>query len=119
MEYDTAIVLLSAVVILLVTILLGVVYAVARDGREAVDEEWLHRLDELDARLAAMTQRSALLDAEIRHLEELEAVDAEAASFRDECDRLRTEYTHVVELLARIARLLEEEARRLSGKGAI
>lgn len=98
MEDDTAIVMLGAVVILLVTILIGVVYAVARDGREAVDEEWLHRLDELAARLAAMTQMSARLDAEIRCLEELE---------------------DMVELLARIARLLEEEARRLSGKRAI
>ena len=76
MEFDPAIVLFGAVVLLLVAILIGVLYA-ARDRRTQVSEEWVQDLDWLHARLEAIALEIALLAAQIRHLEGVEGLQRE------------------------------------------
>jgi predicted nuclease with TOPRIM domain len=102
MEFDPANVLLGAVVILLVAILLGVVYA-ARDRRAHVSEE---DLDDVHDHLEAIGPEIALLAARIHHLEEVEGLQREAAQLRVENQRLQQEYERLADEIARIAELL-------------
>ena len=94
MELDSAILLLSAVVLLLFAILVGVVYAAApaTDGSSS-RRNGVQELDDLNGRLAAMTPRIARLDAETRHLEDLAAIHAEVARLQQESQHLRGERT--------------------------
>ncbi len=107
MEFDPANVLLGAVVILLVTILIGAVFAVvfATWGRRTrAGEDWLIRdLDELHSRLEAMAQEIARLDAQISHLE---SVHAEVLHLLEENERLQQERQELLDTFARIAELL-------------
>lgn len=102
MEFDLANVLLGAVVILLMAILLGVIYA-ARDGRAQVSDE---ELDDLHDRLKAIGPEIALLAAQIHHLEEVEGLQREVAQLRVENQRLQHEYRRLADEVARIAELL-------------
>jgi hypothetical protein len=111
MEYDVAVVLLSAVVLLLIAILLGVLYVATRDRREMLDDA-----DDFDARLADMAQRLARLDTEARYLADLAAVHAEIIQLQEEVERLSQERADLLELLAHVTRSLELEIRRLSGQ---
>ncbi len=103
MEFDPANVLLGAVVILLVTILIGAVFAVvfATWGRRTrAGEDWLIRdLDELHSRLEVMAQDIARLDAQIRHLE---LVQAEGLQLLEENERLQRAGKEWLDELARI-----------------
>ena len=104
MEFDPANVLLGAVVILLVTILIGGVFAVvfATWGRRTrAGEDWLIRdLDELHSRLEVMAPEIARLDAQIRHLE---SVQAEVRHLLEENERLQQERNELLDVFARIA----------------
>ena len=107
MEFDPANVLLGAVVILLVTILIGGVFAVvfATWGRRTrAGEDWLIRdLDELHSRLEVIAPEIARLDAQIRHLE---SVQAEVLHLLEENERLQQERNELLDVFARIAELL-------------
>ena len=101
MQFDSAITLLGAVVILLVAIFLGVVYA-ARDQQTQVSEE---DLDELHNRLEAIGAEIALLAAQIRHLEEVEGLQRESTHLREENNRRQHEWRKLLDEVARIAEL--------------
>jgi peptidoglycan hydrolase CwlO-like protein len=105
MEFDPAIVLFGAVVLLLVAILIGVLYA-ARDRRTQVSEEWVQDLDKLDARLEAIAVEVALLAAQIRHLEGVEGLQREVTYLREENKRLQEEWRKLLGEVARITELL-------------
>lgn len=105
MEFDPAIVLLGAVVLLLVAILIGVLYA-ARDRRTQVSEEWVQDLDKLHARLEAIALEIALLAAQIRHLEGVEGLQREVTYLREENKRLQEEWRKLLGEVARITELL-------------
>ena len=108
MEFDPAIVLFGAVVLLLVAILIGVLYA-ARDRRTQVSEEWVQDLDKLDARLEAIAVEVALLAAQIRHLEGVEGLQREVTYLREENKRLQEEWR---KLLGEVARITERLGRQ-------
>ena len=108
MEFDPAIVLFGAVVLLLVAILIGVLYA-ARDRRTQVSEEWVQDLDKLHARLEAIALEIALLAAQIRHLEEVEGFQREVTHLREENKRLQEEWTTLLDEVARITELLARQ----------
>jgi cell division protein FtsB len=105
MEFDPAIVLFGAVVLLLVAILIGVLYA-ARDRRTQVSEEWVQDLDKLHARLEAIAVEVALLAAQIRHLEGVEGLQREVTYLREENKRLQEEWRKLLGEVARITELL-------------
>jgi peptidoglycan hydrolase CwlO-like protein len=105
MEFDPAIVLFGAVVLVLVAILIGVLYA-ARDRRTQVSEEWVQDLDKLDARLEAIAVEVALLAAQIRHLEGVEGLQREVTYLREENKRLQEEWRKLLGEVARITELL-------------
>jgi len=105
MEFDPAIVLFGAVVLLLVAILIGVLYA-ARDRRTQVSEEWVQDLDKLHARLEAIALEIALLAAQIRHLEGVEGLQREVTYLREENERLQEEWRKLLGEVARITELL-------------
>src|SRR5580704_13665585 len=102
MQFDPAIVLLGAVVILLVAVLIGVLYA-TRDRRSQVSEE---DLDELHSRLEALAPEIALLAAQIVHLEEVDRLQREVAHLREENRRLQQEWRKLLDEVARITDLL-------------
>jgi len=108
MEFDPAIVLFGAVVLVLVAILIGVLYA-ARDRRTQVSEEWVQDLDKLDARLEAIAVEVALLAAQIRHLEGVEGLQREVTYLREENKRLQEEWR---KLLGEVARITERLGRQ-------
>ena len=105
MEFDPAIVLFGAVVLLLVAILIGALYA-ARDRRTQVSEEWVQDLDWLHARLEAIALEIALLAAQIRHLEGVEGLQREVTYLREENKRLQEEWRKLLGEVARITELL-------------
>ena len=105
MEFDPAIVLFGAVVLVLVAILIGVLYA-ARDRRTQVSEEWVQDLDKLDARLEAIAVEVAQLAAQIRHLEGVEGLQREVTYLREENKRLQEEWRKLLGEVARITELL-------------
>jgi len=112
MEFDPAITLRVAVVILLITACLGVFYA-ARDWWSRVSEEDLD--EEVHSRLEAIGREIALLATQIRHLEEVEGLQREVARLRGENQRLQQEYKRLLDEVARVAALLRRHSR---GEGA-
>ena len=108
MQFDPAIVLFGAVVILLVAILIGVFYA-ARDRRTQVSEESVQDLEKLHGRLEAIALEIALLAAQIRHLEEVEGFQREVTHLREENKRLQEEWRTLLDEVARITELLARQ----------
>jgi cell division protein FtsB len=100
MEFDPAIVLLGTVVLLLIAILVGVVYA-ARDGTQAGEE-----VDELLNRLETIAPGIA---DQIRHREEVERLRREIRQLREENERLRHDWRRLLQGLARITELLRRQ----------
>ncbi len=81
MEFDPAITLRVAAVLLLIAVCLGAFYA-ARDWWSRVSEEDL--AEEVHSRLEAIGREIALLATQIRHLEEVEGLQREVARLRGE-----------------------------------
>jgi cell division protein FtsB len=106
MEFDAAIVLLGAVVILLVAIFIGVLCA-TRDRRTQVRAE---AIDELHRRLEATAPEIEVLAAQIRHLEEVEGLQRESTHLREENQRLQNEWRKLRDEVARIAELFGRES---------
>jgi predicted nuclease with TOPRIM domain len=103
MEFDPAITLRVAVVILLIAVCLGAFHA-ARDWWSRVSEEDL--AEEVHSRLEAIGREIALLATQIRHLEEVEGLQREVARLRGENQRLQQEYERLLDEVARVAALL-------------
>jgi predicted nuclease with TOPRIM domain len=106
MEFDPAIVLLGAVVVLLVAIFIGVLCA-TRDRRTQVGAE---AFDELHRRLEAIAPEIEVLAAQIRHLEEVEGLQREITHLREENQRLQHEWRKLLDEVARIAVLFGRQS---------
>jgi len=98
MEFDPAIVLLGAVVVLLVAIFIGVLCA-TRDRRTQVGAE---AFDELHRRLEAIAPEIEVLAAQIRHLEEVEGLQREITHLREENQRLQHEWRKLLDEVAHV-----------------
>jgi hypothetical protein len=95
MEFDPAIVLFGAVILLLAAILIGVIVAATWPWGQSDSEQRIQDLDAFGGRVAAMGQEIATFTAEIGHLYE-------------EIERLQDERDHLLAVLLRIAELLEQ-----------
>jgi hypothetical protein len=95
MEFDPAIVLLGAVILLLAAILIGVIVTATWPWGQSESEQRIQDLDDFGGCVAAMGQEIATFTAEIGHLYE-------------EIERLQDERDHVLAVLLRIAELLEQ-----------
>jgi predicted nuclease with TOPRIM domain len=102
MEFDPAITLRVAVVILLIAVCLGAFHA-ARDWSRVSEEDLA---EEVHSRLEAIGREIALLATQIRHLEEVEGLQREVARLRGENQRLQQEYERLLDEVARVAALL-------------
>jgi hypothetical protein len=99
MEFDPAIVLFGAVILLLAAILIGVIVAVIWPWSQSNSERRIQDRDDFGGRVAAMSQEIATFTAEIGHLYE-------------EIERLQDERDHLLAVLLRIAELLEQFPRK-------
>ncbi len=132
MVLDPVMLLLGGLVVLLIAIVLGVVFAtraqrrreqvgkgrpitpespqdIARwveEGRELFHlwQERIERLDELQSRLAAMAQEIGQLRAQVGRIDELQA---EITRLGQETEALRAERDQLRSVLARIAELVQ------------
>lgn len=97
MEFDPAIVLFGAVVLLLAALLVGVIVVAISPWKQPNGEDWtIPDLDNVGSRVAAMGQEIAMLKSEIDDL------DKEVEVLRDERDQLLTVLTRVGELLEQL-----------------
>lgn len=99
MEFDPAIVLFGAVILLLAAILIGVIVAAIWPWSQSNPEQQIQDRDGFGGRVAAMSQELATFTAEIGHLYE-------------EIERLEGERDHLLAVLLRIAELLEQFPRK-------
>ena len=99
MEFDPAIVLFGAVILLLAAILIGVIVAAIWPWSQSNSESRIQDRDDFGGRVAAMSQEIATFTAEIGHLYE-------------EIERLQDERDHLLAVLLRIAELLEQFPRK-------
>ena len=99
MEFDPAIVLFGAVILLLAAILIGVIVAAIWPWSQPNSEPRIQDRDDFGGRVAAMSQEIATFTAEIGHLYE-------------EIERLQDERDHLLAVLLRIAELLEQFPRK-------
>jgi hypothetical protein len=98
MEFDPAIVLFGAVILLLAAILIGVIVAATWPWSQSTSEQPIQDRDDFGGRVAAMSQEIATFRAEIGHLYE-------------EIERLQDERDHLLAVLLRVAELLEQFPR--------
>jgi hypothetical protein len=98
MEFDPAIVLFGAVILLLAAILIGVIVAATWPWSQSNSEPRIQDRDDFGGRVAAMGQEIATFTAEIGHLYE-------------EIERLQGERDHLLAVLLRLAELLERFPR--------
>jgi hypothetical protein len=99
MEFDPAIVLFGAVILLLAAILIGVIVAAIWPWSQSNSESRIQDRDDFGGRVAVMSQEIATFTAEIGHLYE-------------EIERLQDERDHLLAVLLRIAELLEQFPRK-------
>ena len=99
MEFDPAIVLFGAVILLLAAILIGVIVAAIWPWSQSNSEPRIQDRDGFGGRVAAMSQEIATFTAEIGHLYE-------------EIERLQDERDHLLAVLLRVAELLEQFPRK-------
>ena len=99
MEFDPAIVLFGAVILLLAAILIGVIVAAIWPWSQSNSAPRIQDRDGFGGRVAAMSQEIATFTAEIGHLYE-------------EIERLQDERDHLLAVLLRIAELLEQFPRK-------
>jgi hypothetical protein len=98
MEFDPAIVLFGAVILLLAAILIGVIVAATWPWSQSNSEQRIQDRDDFAGRVAAMGREIATFTAEIGHLYE-------------EIERLQDERDHLLAVLLRLAELLEQFPR--------
>jgi hypothetical protein len=99
MEFDPAIVLFGAVILLLAAILIGVIVAAIWPWSQSNSESRIQDRDDFGGRVAVMSQEIATFTTEIGHLYE-------------EIERLQDERDHLLAVLLRIAELLEQFPRK-------
>ena len=99
MEFDPAIVLFGAVILLLAAILIGVLVAAIWPWSQSNSESRIQDRDDFGGRVAVMSQEIATFTAEIGHLYE-------------EIERLQDERDHLLAVLLRIGELLEQFPRK-------
>jgi len=99
MEFDPAIVLFGAVILLLAAILIGVIVAAIWPWSQSNSESRIQDRDDFGGRVAVMSREIATFTAEIGHLYE-------------EIERLQDERDHLLAVLLRIAELLDQFPRK-------
>ena len=99
MEFDPALVLFGAVILLLAAILIGVIVGVTWLWRQPNADQWIIQdLNDLGGRVTTMSEQIATFKAELDDLSE-------------EVERLQDERDHLLAVLLRIAELLEQFPR--------